>query len=336
MNAALNAIEHIVFAPLQIAGSLLHWLFGPVVLSFKQPHFRQGFSLSFIFIFLIALNYRVTRFWCRAICPLGALFGVASRWSILGLHKDPSSCDNWNRCLLSCQGGDDPIGGVPWRKSECHLCLNCIDQGPQYGLAFKFFPNSAVVEGPDLKCRKALTSMAAGAAVIPLLRSTTGFASDKNDPLLRPPSALEESDFLTRCVRCGECMKVCPNNALQPSLAESGLEGLWTPVVVPRIGYCEPSCVLRSQVCPTGAIWEITPKSKGWVVSVNADTKPVRIGMKNWYGLLGGQRARNFTSTFARVSSISSISFAPLSLSLIRTASPSATVSPTAISRVCS
>jgi hypothetical protein len=59
-------------------------------------------------------------------------------------------------------------------ESACHLCLNCIDQRPQDGLAFKFFPNSAVVEGPDLKRRKALTSMVAGAALIPLLRSTTG------------------------------------------------------------------------------------------------------------------------------------------------------------------
>lgn len=278
VNAGLNAVEHIGFAPLQIAASLLHWLSGVTILSFKQPHFRQGFFLGFLFIFLLALNYRVTRFWCRAICPLGALLGAVSRWSILGLHKDPVACDNCNRCLLACQGGDDPIGGVPWRKSECHLCLNCIAACPHHGLAFKFFPNSAVVEGPDLKRRKALTSIAAGAALIPLLRSTTGFASDKSDRLLRPPSALEESDFLTRCVRCGECMKVCPNNALQPSFADAGLEGLWTPVVVPRIGYCEPSCVLCSQVCPTGAIWEITPTAKGWVVGINGDTKPVRIG----------------------------------------------------------
>jgi polyferredoxin len=278
VNAALNAVEHSGFAPLQIAGSLLHWLLGVLVLNFKQPHFRQGFLLGLLFVFIMALNFRVTRFWCRAICPLGALLGTVSRWSILGLHKDPAACDNCNRCLLACQGGDDPIGGVPWRKSECHLCLNCLDACPHHGLAFKFFPNSVVLEGPNLNRRKALTSIAAGAALIPLMRSTTGFASDKNDRLLRPPSALEESDFLTRCVRCGECMKICPNNALQPSLFEAGLEGLWTPVLVPRIGYCEPSCVLCSQVCPTGAIWEINPKSKGWVVGVNSDTKPVRIG----------------------------------------------------------
>ena len=57
-------------------------------------------------------------------------------------------------------------------------------------------------------------------------------------------------------------MKVCPNNALHPAFVQAGLEGLWTPVLVPRIGYCEPNCVLCGQVCPTGAIWELTEAEK--------------------------------------------------------------------------
>jgi formate hydrogenlyase subunit 6/NADH:ubiquinone oxidoreductase subunit I len=74
-------------------------------------------------------------------------------------------------------------------------------------------------------------------------------------------------------------MKVCPNNALHPALGEAGLEGLWTPVLVPRIGYCETSCVLCSQVCPTGAIWEITPREKGWSAPDGQPaSKPIRIG----------------------------------------------------------
>jgi formate hydrogenlyase subunit 6/NADH:ubiquinone oxidoreductase subunit I len=73
-------------------------------------------------------------------------------------------------------------------------------------------------------------------------------------------------------------MKVCPNNALQPALTEAGLEGLWTPVMVPRIGYCESSCVLCSQICPTGAIWEITAKEKGWEPQIGSDTKPISLG----------------------------------------------------------
>ena len=69
-------------------------------------------------------------------------------------------------------------------------------------------------------------------------------------------------------------MKVCPNNALHPTLDQAGIEGLWTPTLVPRIGYCEPSCVLCSEVCPTGAIWQITPKEKGWVVGGGRGAEP--------------------------------------------------------------
>lgn len=57
-------------------------------------------------------------------------------------------------------------------------------------------------------------------------------------------------------------MKVCPTNALQPVLKEAGPEGLWTPMLVPEIGYCEYYCSLCTQVCPTGAIKELTVPEK--------------------------------------------------------------------------
>lgn len=258
-------------------GNVLHFLLGGWLLSFKQPHFQQGFWLGLIFIFIVTLNLRITRFWCRALCPLGALLGILSRWSILGLVKSPEHCADCNRCLLRCQGGDDPIGGVPWRQPECHLCLNCVDECPEGGLRFKFFPAQKSA-GMNLKRRKVLTGLAAGAAVLPLMRSTAGFAVEHHERRLRPPGALEEGDFMARCIRCGECMKVCPNNALQPAWSEAGLEGLWTPVVVPRIGYCESSCVLCSQVCPTGAIWEITAREKGWAARPANGAEPIRLG----------------------------------------------------------
>jgi len=277
LNAVLRAMEHSSFAAVQMVGSGLHFILGALLLGFKQPFFRQGVWLGLIFIFLLALNFRVTRFWCRALCPLGALLGVVSRWSILGLVKTPERCEDCNRCLLRCQGGDDPIGGVPWRQPECHLCLNCIDECPEHGLQFKFFPAQQSI-GTNLQRRKVLTGLAAGAAVVPLLRSTPGFAVERHERLLRPPGALDEEYFLSRCIRCGECMKVCPNNALHPALTEAGLEGLWTPVMVPRIGYCESSCVLCSEVCPTGAIWEITAKEKGWEARATSGAKPISLG----------------------------------------------------------
>jgi polyferredoxin len=277
LQAFLRGLELNRFGAIRLVGGILHFILGTLLLNFKQPYFRQGVWLGVLFIFIVTLNFRITRFWCRALCPLGALLGIVSRWSVLGLVKSPEHCNDCNRCLLRCQGGDDPIGGVPWHQAECHLCLNCVDECPEHGLEFKFFPAQKTV-GANLQRRKVLTGLAAGAGLVPLLRATPGFAAERHERLLRPPGAVDEEFFLSRCIRCGECMKVCPNNALQPALTEAGVEGLWTPIVVPRAGYCETSCVLCSQVCPTGAIWEITAKEKGWSVDVGAATKPIRLG----------------------------------------------------------
>jgi len=304
LDAMVTTLRHSSTAPMPMrsVGSFVQVALTETLLSFRQPHFRQAFFLGAIFLVILALNLRVTRFWCRALCPLGALLGIVSRWSILGLEKDASHCDNCNRCLLHCQGGDDPLPNAKWRKAECHLCFNCVAEctvgpglsppspraalkggaasGAAAGIRFKFFPATpTTVETPNLQRRRALAGVAAGAALLPILRSGTAFAAARDPRLIRPPGALDEGNFLARCIRCGACMRVCPNNALQPALLEAGVEGLWTPVVAPRIGYCEPSCVLCGQVCPTGAIWEITLAEKAWLPATAAkDAKPIRLG----------------------------------------------------------
>ena len=284
-RAGLTPLENSHVAWIKSTGETLHTILHYTILDLRQPHSTQGFFLGIIFVAILAASLRVTRFWCRAICPLGALLGAVSRWSVLGLHKDPAACDKCNRCLLNCQGGDDPIGGVPWRKSECLMCMNCVGSCPHNSLQFRFFRNEKEVAGPDLGRRRTLTGLAAGAAVVPLMRANTGLGKSRHERLLRPPGSLDESEFLSRCIRCGECMKVCPNTAIHPTLDQAGLEGLWTPTLVPRIGYCEPSCVLCSEVCPTGAIWQITPREKGWVVGIGtgassaaATNQPIRLG----------------------------------------------------------
>lgn len=278
VRATLLPLEHSRIAAISGAAKAVHGALQATVLDFRQPHFAQGLLLGVLFLVILAASLRITRLWCRSICPLGALLGIVSQGSVLGLHKDPDSCNHCNRCLLNCQGGDDPIGGVPWRKAECHLCMNCVGSCPHHSLVFRFFRKEPEVVSPDLGRRKALAGLAVGAAIVPLMRASTGLGKSRHERLLRPPGSLDESDFLSRCIRCGECMKVCPNTALHPTLDQAGLEGLWTPTLVPRIGYCEPSCVLCSEVCPTGAIWQITPKEKGWVVGVGAQSQTIRLG----------------------------------------------------------
>ena len=49
-------------------------------------------------------------------------------------------------------------------------------------------------------------------------------------------------------------MKVCITNGLHPTFLQAGFEGIWSPILIPRIGYCEFNCTLCGQVCPTDAI----------------------------------------------------------------------------------
>jgi ferredoxin len=65
-------------------------------------------------------------------------------------------------------------------------------------------------------------------------------------------------------------MKACPTNALQPARLESGFEGMFTPVLVPRIGGCEEQCNLCGLVCPTGAIRKLPIEEKQYAVIGNA------------------------------------------------------------------
>jgi MauM/NapG family ferredoxin protein len=91
---------------------------------------------------------------------------------------------------------------------------------------------------------------------------------------IRPPGALPEPAFLDRCLRCGQCMKVCPTNGLQPSWFAAGAEGMFSPILVARRGPCEPDCHACGAVCPTGAIHNLPLEEKRWAKIGTAVVEP--------------------------------------------------------------
>jgi polyferredoxin len=240
----------------------------------EQAYFSGAWFILLLLVAVLFMNRFIPRFWCRALCPLGALLGIFSRFSLFGMEKRHEKCTDCNLCLRHCQGADSPQGGVKHRQAECHMCLNCEAACPEDTIKFRFLPNRESAERtPDLRRRTVMATAAAGAVAVPALRIGTWPDKAYSEKVIRPPGAVEEREFLERCVRCGECMKVCPNNALHPALLEAGPEGLWTPILIPRIGYCEFSCVLCGQVCPTGAIRKIDERTK-----MGVGRPPVRLG----------------------------------------------------------
>jgi len=248
------------------------------VLQPKQYFFHQTWVIGGLLFAVLLANRWIPRFWCRALCPLGATLGLIARNALFGMEKDHSKCTDCNLCLVDCQGADSPQGGVKWKQDECHMCLNCETACPEDVIKFRFLPNrrSATLAQDGMDRRKVLVAAATGAAVLPLARASDTLDSNYYDRLIRPPGSVPERDFMERCIRCAECMKVCPNNALHPALLESGIEGLWTPILIPRIGYCEPTCVLCGQVCPTGAIQKITEEQK--LGNPVRHVEPIKIG----------------------------------------------------------
>lgn len=240
----------------------------------KQFYFHQTWLIVFLLVALLFANRFIPRFWCRVVCPLGAFLGVFARFALFGMEKDHAKCTDCNLCLVDCQGADSPQGGVKWRQDECHVCLNCENACPEDVIKFRFLPNrTSTVTTPDVQRRTALAAAGAGALFLPTARVADSLDVNYHSKVIRPPGAVEEREFFDRCIRCAECMKVCPNNALHPAFFEAGIEGVWTPILIARIGYCEYSCVLCGQVCPTGAIQKITEKEK-----MGLGVPPIKIG----------------------------------------------------------
>jgi polyferredoxin len=233
---------------------------GLSTLSLNQT-FQQGFLLSLLFLAVVLLNASKERFWCRYLCPAGALLGLFSRWNVAKVRIDMDKCIKCNLCTLHCQTQANPYPNEQWRSSECVYCYTCASICPTKAVYFPVKTTAERIESVNLSRRRLILTTALAAIAAPFFKITPA-GKRAAAKLIRPPGALPEPRFLQKCVKCGECMKACPTNALHPALDEAGPEGIWTPVLKPRIGYCEYYCSLCSQVCPTGAIKELTIEEK--------------------------------------------------------------------------
>ena len=229
------------------------------VLSSAQRFYEGAWLVGLIFAAAVGLNFVMPRFFCRFICPTGALFGLVNRWSIWRIGKNEKKCTSCRVCERQCQGGCEPAGKI--KTAECVMCFNCMDDCVHSTISYQTKPSATGEDvNPNLSRRGVMLAGIGGLLAVPLLRLGGKVGQNWWPGQVRPPGSLEESEFLTRCVKCGQCMKVCPTNVIQPAGIEGGIESLWTPVLNNRIGSsgCQIDCVACGYVCPTAAIRPIT------------------------------------------------------------------------------
>ncbi|MEO1339396.1 MAG: 4Fe-4S dicluster domain-containing protein, partial [Myxococcota bacterium] len=269
-----------------------------------QRIFAGAWLVGLMIIGLVGMNLVIPRFFCRVLCPLGAFLGVLSRFALFRIDRDVTKCTDCDLCLKSCEGASDPHDAL--RKSECFVCMSCVDDCPEDAIAFRLAPmpikdqiignikkGTATLFGQKVISKRPETEIAspavpkrrwifagvAGVLAYPFLRLSKAVnARGFHEKAIRPPGSVAEAEFLERCIKCDQCINVCPTNVLQPSsLEQGGLEGLWTPVMDFSVGFCQLNCTLCSEVCPTGAIQK-TPLEKKLGTAAYAEQGPVRVG----------------------------------------------------------
>jgi len=230
------------------------------ILPLSQKYHELALLSAAILLAVFLLELVQRRFFCRNLCPLGGLLGLTARAGPFQGHGGSTDCGKCRACRSVCRmGAIDEDRSIAMER--CILCLDCLDLCPRGVIAFRYGKPQANAAPVSLS-RRALLAALAGGAILPAFTGVRGMAQAPDPLLIRPPGALAEPEFLGRCIRCGECMKVCIGNALHPTFLEAGIEGMFSPRLIARLGYCEFNCTLCGQVCPTGAIRVLSQQDK--------------------------------------------------------------------------
>ena len=100
-------------------------------IALRQSALRVSLSVvSLVFVAILVLELVQARFWCRHLCPLGALLGLVSRFSLLN-RRVGKACNACGDCRRACPM--NAIGKDPHDTdyADCTMCLSCEGACPR-------------------------------------------------------------------------------------------------------------------------------------------------------------------------------------------------------------
>jgi len=226
----------------------------------KQHHIPFSILTVSMVSFGIILAFSIIsrRAYCNTICPVGALLGIVSRFSLFRFVIDKKKCRSCRLCEGVCEAGCVDIDKLEIDPSRCVACFNCIDACQKKALTYQtqlaiptwgqwvpsrrsFLVSTAAVSGTFLS------------AWFPVRISSLEAAQRRQVPIM-PPGSKSIAHFMQHCTACHLCVSVCTTNVMVPAYLEYGVCGIMQPKLNYLQGHCDFDCNACGQVCPTGAI----------------------------------------------------------------------------------
>jgi polyferredoxin len=117
--------------------AIRHFLDGPygVVADVKMMNFFRylGVTAAIVIVFLIIASIFVQNFWCRYLCPYGALLGFFSLLSPAKIRRDPNLCIDCAKCAKACPSRLPVDRRAAIHSMECVACYECVAACPARG-----------------------------------------------------------------------------------------------------------------------------------------------------------------------------------------------------------
>jgi polyferredoxin len=132
--------------------------------------FREIGTLGIVvLVMLVALSVVIQNFWCRFLCPYGALMGLVSALSPVKIRRDEQACVDCGKCSKACPAHLSVDRLVQIRSVECTGCMECVAVCPAQNALQLALPPRRAAEPAAARWRRRVLQPQIVAVVLALI-----------------------------------------------------------------------------------------------------------------------------------------------------------------------